>query len=166
MKLVSYSIILLFLSTNIFAQKSLDKHIHGSIKLDITTNKKQILIILKNPANNFLGFEYKAKSKEEKKKLKNIKNLLTKKVTTLFNKEIESYKTKSPKFKQTFQGKDHSEIHLETYIKYSENIKSKTIEVQLISKFPKIKTIHIQLLRKNRSIVSKKYKNSKFELKL
>lgn len=166
MKLVSCSLILLFLSTNIFAQKSLGKHVHGSIGLDIATDKKQILVMLKGPADSFLGFEYKAKSKEEKKKLTEVKNLLTKKVTTLFGKEIESCKAKSPKFKQTFQGKGHSEVHLETYIECSDSVKGKTMEVQLFSKFPRMETIHVQLLREDGSVVSKKYKNSKFELKL
>ncbi|MCP4915091.1 MAG: DUF2796 domain-containing protein [Oligoflexia bacterium] len=166
MRLLSLSIIACVLSLNTYGQKSLGKHVHGSIGLDIATDKKQILIMLKGPSDSFLGFEYKAKTKEEKEKLNKVKNLLTKKVTSLFGKEIESCKAKSPQFKQTFQGKGHSEVQLETYVECPDSVKGKTMEVQLISKFPRMETIHVQLLREDGSVVSKKFKKSKFELKL
>ena len=49
-----------------FAKKNLSAHVHGSVHLDIATDKNQLLVMLKSPSESFLGFEYKAKSKKEK----------------------------------------------------------------------------------------------------
>ncbi len=46
-----------------------EAHVHGSAKLQITTENSQLFIYFEAPAHDVLGFEHKPKSSEQKKKL-------------------------------------------------------------------------------------------------
>jgi len=56
-------------STNAFS-KNLGAHVHGHVSIDMAVDKNELLVMLNSPADNFLGFEYKAKSEKEKKSLR------------------------------------------------------------------------------------------------
>ena len=73
LKILSFSILFIFSISNIYA-KGLGAHVHGSVRLDIAVEKNQLLVLLNTPAESFLGFEYKAKTKKEKDLVKKVKN--------------------------------------------------------------------------------------------
>ena len=53
--------------------KNLSSHVHGLVRLEIAYEKNELLIMLSSPAESFLGFEYKAKTKKELELLTQVK---------------------------------------------------------------------------------------------
>lgn len=64
--------------------KHLGAHEHGHITVEMAIDGKQVGLELRGPAESFIGFEHKAKTKAEKKKLNDAEELLKKKASSLF----------------------------------------------------------------------------------
>lgn len=74
--LISLVICLGILSAN--AQpRSHKAHVHGTATMDISIDKNEIEVDLKIPGMDLVGFEGKAKTKEQRENLKTVTNLLT-----------------------------------------------------------------------------------------
>lgn len=146
--------------------KNLGSHVHGSVHFDIATDKNQILVMLKSPAESFLGFEYRAKTKDEKMFVSKVKkdwkeNLMT----YLGKKNLSDCKISKSSWKQTFQGKLHSSISAESYIDCKNPVKGRVLNVSFNSSYPNIRSIHLQLLREDGSVLKKEYQKD-FKIKL
>jgi hypothetical protein len=157
-------VFLLFISQSALAE-NLSAHVHGSVHLDMATNKKQLLVMLKSPSESFVGFESKAKTKKEKAKIKKAKSKWTKNLLTYLGKNLSDCKITSSTWKQKFEGKAHSSILAEAYIDCEKKVAGRELNINFSSSYPNIKTIHTQLLRENGSVINKKYKND-FKIKL
>jgi hypothetical protein len=157
--------IILF-STNIYAAKQLSAHMHGSLGLDIAADGKQVFIMLKSPTDSFLGFEYKAKTKKEKALIKNTKLTWVKNIKSLFQgNDFESCSQGQSKWELKYEG-THSEIVAEAYLNCKDNVAGRSLNIRLKEKYPRIKTIHLQLLRSNGSALNKKIKSEIYNIKL
>jgi hypothetical protein len=145
---------------------SLDAHVHGAISLDIAVDKGEVLIMVKSPAASFLGFEYKAKTKAEKEKVKKVKDFFTKTPQKIFEGDsLKSCSVTSSDWKQSFHGKSHSSVYSEIYLKCGEKISGAKVKLALFKVFPLIESIQIQVMSEKMNI-SKKIHNNKFVISL
>ena len=153
---------------NSFGAKSLPAHEHGSVKLDLAVDNKTLLVMLNSPSESFLGFEYKAKSKKEKRLLEEVKTDWNKNLLNFIGtKELKSCRITKSSWKQKFTSSSHSNIVAESYIDCPNKLSGKKITLKLMSKYQRIKKIHIQLIRDNGSAESKTFKkNTNIALKL
>ena len=165
-KTIIQLIICTLLSTNVLA-KDLGAHVHGAVSLDIATDKKQLLIMLNSPSDSFLGFEYQAKSKTEKELLEKVKSDWTKKIINyLGSQSLEGCNITKSNWKQKFNGKNHSSIEAEAYIKCESSLKGRILEISLKKNYNHIKEINVQLLRDDGSAVKQKQTKEIFHIKL
>ncbi len=160
-------IALVLLLTYSLNSAGLDAHVHGRVELDIATDRNNLLILLKAPSESFVGFEYKALSSKEKLHVKKIKKQWKENILDYF--ELENFKdcnVESSKWKQLFSGISHSSIIAESNIKCMKPLKSRGLRISLKKHFYKIRSINIQLLRENGSILKKEYKQNVFQVNL
>lgn len=147
--------------------KTLSKHVHGEVSLDLAVDGKELLILLKSPAESFLGFEYKAKTKAEKEKVSQLKKDWKENLSKILGLEaIKGCKTTSSKWEQKFESKSHSSIVAESYFKCKENLEGKNLKISFKDKYKNIKKIHIQLIRENGSVLSKEFKDKIIKINL
>lgn len=164
--LLKFLILSLLLTQSVFASKNLSAHVHGSVNLDIATDKKQLLVMVISPAESFLGFEYKAKTTEEKKIAQKAKNDWSNNIISYLGKDaLKDCSIGSSKWEQHFEGKSHSRIEAEAVINCKELLSNRSLKIKLKSNYPRIKLIKLQLLRDNGSVENKQFSND-FEIKL
>lgn len=154
--------LMLILSQNVFA---LGAHVHGLAGLDVATDKNQILIMFKTPGFSAFGFGHKPKSKEQKEKFNEVKNNWIKN-ENLFGLKGSMCKIKSQNFSVEYTGKSHSELNAELTLECDKDVKGTELEVKIIEKWKKIKEIHLQLLRADGTVGSKKFKDKVYTIKL
>lgn len=151
--------ILLCISLFSLMSYGLDAHVHGVVQVSIAVEEKQILLMLKSPAESLLGFEYRPRTKTEKEKITNLKMLLTKKVHTLFkSSKLESCKIASSDWKHSYSSSSHSSIYSETYLNCRSKLNGEKLEVTLFEMFPRVKVIHLKIIS-DKNIVNKKITN-------
>lgn len=156
---------LFILPINSYCQ-NLSAHVHGSVHLDMATDKKQLLVMLKSPSESFVGFEYKAKTKEENEKVAQVKDDWTNRLIDHIGKEaLKDCKISSSTWKQKFESKTHSSILGEAYIDCQKKVAGRELKITFQSQYPKIQVIKVQLLREDGSVLNKKFKKD-FTLKL
>lgn len=152
----------LILSTQSFANEhhghGLGAHEHGSIKLEVAVEGKQIELDIDGPAESFLGFEYKPKTEKEKKAFKDAQELWTKNLLTKilvldaklgcslgevkFEQEIDNdHHEKGKK-----EAGVHSDIEAEAKINCAQDPKGSMATLSLKKHFPHIKKLQIDLV--------------------
>lgn len=162
------TLVLIFLTLCITSQaaKQLSAHVHGSVGLDMAAEGKQILVMLKSPADSFLGFEYKPKTKKEKELVKKTKQTWMKNIMSLVGGDsLKDCKQGQSSWNLKYEG-SHSEILAEAYINCSGNVEGREITISMKDSYKKIETIHLQLLRSDGSALNKKIKDKKYKIKL
>ena len=164
--IIKFLILQLLLSLNLWA-KNLQAHVHGSVHLDIATDKNQLLIVLKSPAESFLGFEYLAKTPAEKALVKKLENQWK---SELFNnlgaETLKDCKITKASWKQKFSGKSHSSILAEAYIQCENPLKNRLLHISFKKSHNRIKIIKLQLIREDGSVLNKEYAKENFSVKL
>ena len=161
------ALILLSLTFTCFAQKSLKAHVHGSVALDIAVEGKEVLFMLKGPSESFFGFEYKAKTKQEKAMIKKMESDWRKGALIDFpSTKGNGCKVKDPKFEQEFEGDSHSEVKAELYLKCNKPVSGSKITITLKQQYSRIQELKVQLIRHDGSVAVKNEKSGKFDLTL
>lgn len=147
--------------------ESLSAHVHGVVTMDVAGEKNQVLVLLKGPAESFLGFETKAKSKEQKTKLAQVKSKLTKGIKKWFgDKTLKDCQPDKQKFQQVVTGKNHSEIHFESYLNCSSPVSKRELVIKLGQEFSRIQKTEVQIIRADGTFGSLKTKDKTFKIKL
>lgn len=165
-RLFFFPILSLLFTSQLYA-KNLEAHVHGSVHLDIASEKNELLIMLKSPSESFLGFEHKAKTKEEISKLNSVKTQWSKELINFIGPNVlKDCKISKSNWVQKFSGKNHSSIEAESYISCSKPLRGRTLEVSLKKQFKNIQKIHLQLIRDDGSVVSNKQTKETFKIKL
>ena len=114
--LISLLLLQILSHPNLWA-KSLGPHVHGSVHLDMATDKKQLLVMLKSPAESFLDFEYRPKTRKEKKLQEKVKSQWNQKLLNYLGPQtLKDCKITKSNWKQEFNGQTHSSIIAESYI--------------------------------------------------
>lgn len=145
---------LFILSQNVFA---LGAHVHGLAGLDIASDKKQVLIMFKAPGFSIFGFGHLPKTQQEKTIFKKIKKSW-KNNEDLFVLKGVNCKIKSSDLSSDFSGKNHSEVNAELTFICDKEVKGTELKIQLMKNWSGVKEIHLQLLREDGSVESKKIK--------
>lgn len=141
--------------------KSTAAHVHGTIKIEMAVEDKKINIDIDGPAESFVGFEYKAKSKAEKKAWANAENLWKKDLITklfvldkglgcvvtkaTFEQEVdEKHETKNSKGKQ--EAGVHSDIEAKAEITCAKDMAGQVLIVAIKKHFPNIHKLAVELI--------------------
>ena len=154
------------LSLNLLA-KNLPAHVHGSVQLDIATDKNQLLVVLNSPAESFLGFEYPAKTLLEKDLVEKIEHQWKSEIFNYLGaRTLKDCKITRASWKQRFSGKNHSSILAETYIQCKNPLKKRSLQISFKKNYKRIKAIKLQLMREDGSVLNKEYTEETFSIKL
>ena len=146
--------------------KNLTAHTHGSVHLDLATEKNRILVFLKSPSDSFLGFEYKAKTKREKMIVSKAKKEWTDNLLSYLDSTVlQDCKITKSKWEQKFEGKRHSNIVAEAYIDCQNKLVGRVLNINFHERYKKIKTIRLKLIRENGTVANKKSRSA-FKVKL
>ena len=130
---------------------SLDAHEHGVSTLNLVQDMKKIAFEFEMPGFDVFGFEYKAKKKEDIKKVKKALNLLSENNNMLeINSEAECKKQESSA--KVVNEDSHSE-YISEYIFSCNKISSiKKIKIIYFDTFPLSKKLKINLVANNKKL--------------
>ena len=163
---ITYLIINIFFSSSALG-KNLDAHIHGIINLDMAVDKNELLVMIKSPSESFLGFEYKARTKEDISKVSKVKsdwkNNLFK---FLGENSLSDCKVTKSSWNQIFKGENHSSILAESYILCTKSLAGRLLQVSFKKSYTNIREINFQLIREDGSFVNEKKKEEVFNILL
>lgn len=164
---IVYAFFLLSLASKIFSNTSLPSHSHGSVHLDIGVEGKQFLVMLKSPAESFLGFEYSPKSEKEKQALQELKMSWNKNLLLLIEAiDFNDCKISNSKIEQDVESEGHSDISAEAIIICEKDVSGRSLSVELKKSYKRINTIFVQLIRADGTALNQKFDQSSFTLKL
>ena len=132
-------------------KKSLDAHEHGVSTLNLVQDRNKISFEFEMPGFDVVGFEYKAKKKEDIKKVKKALNLLSEaKNMLIINSEAECKKEESSA-KVVNEG-SHSEFISEHILTCNNISLVKNIKIMYFDNFPFSKKLKINLVTKNKKL--------------
>jgi hypothetical protein len=124
----------------------LKAHAHGSARLDVASQEKNLELSLEVPASEVWGFEHKPQSASEVKKSESGLLELRKNVLAQFVLP-ESLSCKVTKaLVETHYEDHHADISANYQIACEKPLKGKTLKLGLLETFPSIKTVKVQVL--------------------
>jgi hypothetical protein len=157
-------ILTLLLSTQLLAhghkKHNLAAHSHGLVGVDIAVEDKEIFIMLKSPADSFLGFEHKPKNKKQKALIAAAKKIWGS--GKLFSIGA-SCKIKDSKWDLHYEG-SHSEIEANIYFICDKNLKEVEMKSHFFEHYKKIEILHVQALTTGRALNNKYKKDYQIQL--
>lgn len=157
----------LFSVSKTFSSTSLPAHSHGSVHLDIGAEGRQFLVMLKAPAESFLGFEYSPKNETEKQALHELKKSWNKSLFLLIEaKDFKDCKISNSKIEQEIEEEGHSDIGAEATVTCEKDILGRSLSVELKKRYKRINTIFVQLIRSDGTVLNQKFDQNSFSLKL
>ena len=145
--------------------KHLKAHVHGKVKLDITADKSDLLVEMESPAESFLGFEYRAKTPEEKALVAKVKEDWRGHAFRHFS-PLDDCKIVKSHWKQKFSGKRHSSIVAGIHIRCPESMKKRKLSVSLKKRYPSIDEIHLRLVGEGGLSRKKEFSTPEFQIPL
>ena len=124
----------------------LKAHVHGSARLDITSQEKNLELSLEVPASEVWGFEYKPRSAAEIKKSESGLLELRKNVLAQFvlSESLSCKVTKA--VVETHFEDHHADISAHYQIACEKPLKGNTLKLGLLETFPSIKAVKVQVL--------------------
>ena len=132
-------------------QKSLKAHEHGVSILNIAQDGDALLFEFEMPGFDVVGFEYKAKKKEDIKRIRNALNILSDYKNMIVLSDVAECKQKKGSSKVINEG-THSEF-LSQYLVKCKNISQlKKLKVMYFSSFKYCKNLSINIVSKNKNI--------------
>ena len=132
-------------------KKSLDSHVHGVSILNLVQDMKQLSFEFEMPGFDVVGFEHKAKKKEDIKKVRNALSILSNYKNMINIPANANCKEEKSSTKVINEG-SHSEF-LSQYLLSCEKISSiKSIEIKYFDSFQFSKELNINLIAKNKKM--------------
>ena len=129
--------------------KSLDSHVHGVSILNIVQDMKQLSFEFEMPGFDIVGFEYKAKKKEDIKKVRNALGILSD-YKNMINVPADAKCKEEKNSANVINEGSHSEF-ISQYLLICEKISSiKNIQIKYFDSFPFSKELNINLITKNK----------------
>lgn len=153
------AVLILFFSQHVFA---LGAHVHGFASIDIASEKKQILIMFKTPGFSAFGFGHKPKTKKQKAVFNKVKKSWVQN-ENLFNLKGVKCKIESKKFDVKYIG-SHSDVSAEMTLNCDKDVSASELQINIIKNWENIKEVHLQLLKSDGSVLSKKFKKSEYKI--
>ena len=141
-------------------KKSLDAHVHGVSVLNLVQDMKQLSFEFEMPGFDVVGFEYKAKKKEDIKKVRNALSILSDYKNMINVPTNANCKEKKSSAKVINEG-SHSEF-ISQYLLICEKISSiKNIQIKYFDSFPFSKELNINLITKSKKMAQTINKQNK-----
>ena len=132
-------------------KKSLDAHVHGVSVLNLVHDMKQLSFEFEMPGFDVVGFEYKAKKKEDIKKVRNALSILGDYKNMIYVPASANCKEEKNSAEVINEG-SHSEF-ISQYLLSCEKISSiKSIEIKYFDSFQFSKELNINLIAKNKKM--------------
>jgi len=132
-------------------KKSLDAHVHGVSTLKIVQDNNKLSFEFEMPGFDVVGFEYKAKKKEDIKKVKNALKVLSDYTNMLHLSETAKC-TEDKNSARVINEGSHSEFMSE-YILNCKNITQlKELKIEFFKSFEYSKKLNIELVSKNKTM--------------
>ena len=139
-------------------KKTLDAHVHGVSILNLVQDMEKLSFEFEMPGFDVVGFEYKAKKKEDIKKVRNALNILSDYKNMIKMPASANCKEEKTSAKVINEG-SHSEF-ISQYLLSCEKISLiKDIQIIYFDSFPLSKELNINLVTKNKKssqIIDKK----------
>jgi hypothetical protein len=128
-------------------EQALHAHEHGSIKVEMAVDKNTVEINIDGPAESFLGFEYKAKTAQEKKHLADLEKTWTKKLETYiaFDKKLNCLVNEAS-FKQVIEEGTHSDIEAKAKLTCAAHLTGSEVVISLKKTFKSIKKLSVEVI--------------------
>ena len=140
-------------------KKSLDAHVHGVSVLNLVQNMQQLSFEFEMPGFDVVGFEHKAKKKEDIKKVRNALNILSDYKNMINVPSSANCKEEKSSAKVINDG-SHSEF-ISQYLLNCEKISLvKDIQIIYFDSFPFSKELNINLVTKNKKLSQITNKNN------
>ena len=140
-------------------KKSLDAHVHGVSILNLVQDMKQLSFEFEMPGFDVVGFEYKAKKKEDIKKVRNALNILSDYKNMINVTASANCKEEKSSAKIINEG-SHSEF-ISQYLLSCEKISLiKDIQITYFNSFPFSKELNVNLVTKNKKLSQTTNKNN------
>ena len=145
--------------------KSMGAHSHGSIKIEMAIEGKNIEIDIDGPAESFIGFEYAPKTIKEKTIWADSESLWKKElITKLFILDSALGCTISEaSFVQEID-KNHSDIEAVAKINCTRDLAGQSLIVSIKKHFPKLKKLTLELVGSEAKIIEIKSNNQTIKL--
>ena len=132
-------------------KKSLDAHVHGVSILNLVQDMKQLSFEFEMPGFDVVGFEYKAKKKEDIKKVRNALGILSDYNNMIDVPANANCKEEKSSAKVINEG-SHSEF-ISQYLLSCEKVSLiKDIQIIYFDSFPFSKELNINLVTKNKKL--------------
>lgn len=144
--------------------QGLGSHVHGEVELSLVSSENQLAVQLNGPAEAFIGFEYEAKTDEEKQKIINLKNQWSKNLFGMFSFQAGECKVDGPKIAVTSlkdkKGKalGHSTVSAEAVLVCPFKLSGQSASIKLREAFPRIKLLKIEALPENKKPFVQEFK--------
>ena len=140
-------------------KKSLDAHVHGVSVLNLVQDMGQLSFEFEMPGFDVVGFEHKAKKKEDIKKVRNALNILSDYKNMINVPASANCKEKKSSAKVINEG-SHSEF-ISQYLLSCEKISLiKDIQITYFDSFPFSKELNVNLVTKNKKLSQTTDKNN------
>lgn len=152
----------LFILNPVFAVTA---HIHGRANIDVATDKNQILIMFKSPGYSLFGFGTKPKSQKQKEIYNKVKTqwAINK---NLFEVSSQKCKPLKSQYKVDHSGGNHCEVIAEVTYECESKAAGSKLKIMIGNVWKGVHEYHMQILREDGSVLSKKFNKKEFELKL
>ena len=137
---------------------ALDAHSHGELELKIQTVGTEMVIFFHGAADGLIGFENKPTSLIERQMIKNVENDWRSTAFGLLNKgDLKSCKATSSNWRHKFSSANHSSLNGDIYIKCPWEIKNKTMNIDIMSKYTGLEVLKVKLLKAGGKAINKKF---------
>ena len=131
-------------------KKSLKAHEHGVSILNISQEENNLSFEFEMPGFDVVGFEYKAKKKEDIKKVKNALNIFLD-YTNMIKPSVEGKCKKKSAFSEVINEGTHSEFIAKYILSCSNIMEINKIEIMYFKSFKFSKKLNINIVSKNKS---------------
>lgn len=141
----------LLIANSSLAQKhhhhSEKSHVHGSAKVSLAFEGTKGKLEFESPAESTVGFEHKARTEADQKKVAATLDLIKNKITemVLFDPELKCV-WKPLEVKINIENDSHSETHAEFDINCEKSPVASKIDFHFTKIFPKLKKVDVQVL--------------------
>ncbi|MEN0059160.1 MAG: DUF2796 domain-containing protein [Bdellovibrio sp.] len=136
----------LLLSAMVFAAKEHGAHVHGAGRASLAFDGKKGKIELHLPAESIFGFEYEARSAQDKKKKEKALSDLETKIAEMIVFPAEMKCEIKKEIFEVNQGKNHADIEAEFNVNCEQPLTEKTIAFHFQKTFPRLKKVQVELL--------------------
>lgn len=126
---------------------NLEAHVHGEVHCSVAVEGKEIYLELRSPAESFIGFEHRPKTREEVETWEQLKKSWKLNLLDSFEVLEKECQVKESQIKLHVDEQDgHAQISADAYLKCSDELQQSKLKIDLRENFKSIYKVHIEIL--------------------